>query len=408
MQNLSRVIMEQAQAWVKEIVRQAQAVRTPQDLVALEDQVHQASRRLACSVYQQVSQIKVQHSPPPKTCPTCGHARRHKGERRRAYLTRMGNIDVTGVYWYCPVCRTGQHAADHWFSQSISPDLHRQVVLLGTALASFQKAEAVCRTILQVPISDETIRTLCLRTGRQVRTAGPRPRPIDDGQTLLGSCDGTMIHTRQDGWRELRAYQYCYGEHRHGGAFLESARTFVPRLRQAAIALKAKQADALFWVSDAAAWIDKGVAVQLPTAIRIVDLWHARQHVYQAAEALFGPGSSTGRAWAERYARLLRTDGASGLLRHLNRIHYRTAAKRKALAGLIGFLERHATHMDYPTYERAGWPISSGPMESFCKQLGGRLKGPGMRWSIRNVTPMAALVSLWANDEWETYWNQVA
>jgi len=31
-----------------------------------------------------------------------------------------------------------------------------------------------------------------------------------------------------------------------------------------------------------------------------------------------------------------------------------------------------------------------------------------MRWSIRNVTPMAALVSLWANDEWETYWNQVA
>jgi len=92
----------------------------------------------------------------------------------------------------------------------------------------------------------------------------------------------------------------------------------------------------------------------------------------------------------------------------LNRIHYRTAAKRKALAGLIGFLERHATHMDSPTYERAGWPISSGPMESFCKQLGGRLKGPGMRWSIRNVTPMAALVSLWANDEWETYWNQVA
>jgi len=39
-------------------------------------------------------------------------------------------------------------------------------------------------------------------------------------------------------------------------------------------------------------------------------------------------------------------------------------------------------------------------MESFCKQLGLRLKGPGMRWSTSSIDPMAALVSRWALDNW--------
>jgi len=50
--------------------------------------------------------------------------------------------------------------------------------------------------------------------------------------------------------------------------------------------------------------------------------------------------------------------------------------------------------MDYPRYRREGIPISSGPMESTCKQLGLRLKGPGMRWREDNLTPMATLISL--------------
>ena len=47
-------------------------------------------------------------------------------------------------------------------------------------------------------------------------------------------------------------------------------------------------------------------------------------------------------------------------------------------------------------------------MKSFCKHLGPRLKGPGMRWKTTNVTPMATLVSLWANDQWQNYWKQSA
>jgi len=44
-------------------------------------------------------------------------------------------------------------------------------------------------------------------------------------------------------------------------------------------------------------------------------------------------------------------------------------------------------------------------MESYCKQLGGRLKGPGMRWNQVSVNPIASLVTLWVDGRWDTYWN---
>jgi len=42
-----------------------------------------------------------------------------------------------------------------------------------------------------------------------------------------------------------------------------------------------------------------------------------------------------------------------------------------ALAALLTFLRRNSDRMDYPRYERAGGPISNGPMESFASDWGG-------------------------------------
>jgi hypothetical protein len=78
--------------------------------------------------------------------------------------------------------------------------------------------------------------------------------------------------------------------------------------------------------------------------------------------------------------------------------NYRKLEQQTAVLALIRFLEKHADRLDYPAYEAAGLPISSGPMESFCKQIGLRMKGPGMHWAVRHVTPMALLVSRWSLD----------
>jgi len=70
-------------------------------------------------------------------------------------------------------------------------------------------------------------------------------------------------------------------------------------LRRAAIALRAKRAKRIFFVSDAAEWIEKGVSTHLPTAIQIVDIWHAYQHVHEASRTIHGEGTRKAASWAD-------------------------------------------------------------------------------------------------------------
>ena len=62
--------------------------------------------------------------------------------------------------------------------------------------------------------------------------------------------------------------------------------------------------------------------------------------------------------------------------------------------------------MDYPTYRADGLSIGSGPIESACKRLvGGRLKGPGMRWNAPGADAILALRITWLNGDWHDLWK---
>jgi hypothetical protein len=52
-------------------------------------------------------------------------------------------------------------------------------------------------------------------------------------------------------------------------------------------------------LGDGAAWIWRLVAEHFPTAVQIVDMWHAREHVWKVARAVFGPGTPEASNWAE-------------------------------------------------------------------------------------------------------------
>ena len=406
MDEMTKEIMSSVQAWVKDLLGEAEKVGTRAGAEALETRVRTEGLRLLGRLWEGLLQHVVDRQQEARVCPHCGQRRRHKGVRTRGLVSSVGAVRLRGPYWYCPACHTGAHALDALAPESASGVALELVCLLGTSLASFAKASRVCEKALGIRLDEATVRTWCLAAGRRVLEAPPMPPAVPEQADLVGSCDGTMINTRQDGWRELKAYQFEHAAGRHAGAYLESAEAFMPRIRQAAIAMKASRARRITWLADAAEWIDRGITVQLPMAKRIVDFWHACQHLHEAARKIFGEGTPEAERWARRYGEELRRDGARVVCHSLRRARYKDPARQKALDALLGFLRRHADQMDYPTYERFGYPISSGPMESFCKQLGQRLKGPGMRWSIPNVSPMAALVCLWTQDEWDKYWRK--
>jgi hypothetical protein len=92
------------------------------------------------------------------------------------------------------------------------------------------------------------------------------------------------------------------------------------------------------------------------------------------------------------------------VLTHLNWLgaHYPSPVVQEKLT----YLQKREAHMQYPTYQQAGWPIGSGSVESANKVVvEARLKGAGMRWGRQNVNPMLVLRNAVCNRHWNQTWT---
>jgi len=81
-------------------------------------------------------------------------------------------------------------------------------------------------------------------------------------------------------------------------------------------------------------------------------------------------------------------------------------ALRPTLAPILPYCQHNAARMHYGTYRHQGYFIGSGAIESAGKPLAaGRLKGPGMRWTVAEVNALLKLRCLFLDQSWQTYWD---
>src|SRR5262249_28944354 len=152
----------------------------------------------------------------------------------------------------------------------------------------------------------------------------------------------------------------------------------------------------------------KQVAVQLPGAQGVLDIFHALEHVGACANAVYGEGSEEARRWRDRGREALLSAGLPGIeaLITASRARVRAARKREALEALRGYFSRQKEHLGYAERLGSGRSIGSGLVEGSCKQvIGRRLKQTGARWTIRRANRMATLCCALHGDTWKPYWD---
>lgn len=388
--------------WVKTLARKIPMLHSDADVQELEVALRDGGRVILQKIMQTMLQSAIDaRQEESRLCPVCQGRRRHQGVRSRKLLSSVGELSVQGVYWKCPFGHGCEHSADTLVGETMTRLMRGMVCLLGVSLASFDKAELVARRILGFKVDDDTIRRLCQREGWEaLRQQDQPPEPVKEGDDLVGSCDGTSVNTRETQWREIKAFRFEHAGGRYGGAYLERVNEFVPHMLKAAGRLGADRAGRRLFLSDSATWIIDAVKERMAGWTHIADYWHACQHLFPAGETLYGKDEPRARKWSRYWCRRLRSRGARVVEDRLCSLalYYKDLTHQRAVLDLAAFLRRHAGRMDYPAYEKQGWTISSGPMESFCKQIGLRMKGPGMRWNVGNVSPMASLVSRWSLD----------
>ena len=158
-------------------------------------------------------------------------------------------------------------------------------------------------------------------------------------------------------------------------------------------------------LGDGAAWIWNFADEHAPDAIQIVDIFHAKQHVFDAAKAIYGPGSDLAAQWG----RIRRGELDRGRIDLVIEELARHAGHCAEAARNIGYFQNNRARMDYPRFREQGLCVSTGVVEGGCKSLiGARLKRGGMHWSVSGANSIIALRCSVHSNRFDDYWERRA
>jgi hypothetical protein len=439
------IIQELAEVFVAELTRAAPALLRS-DLAGIERQVQVIGRRVLGRVVEQV--VAVRAAAEARCIPDCEACqrpmRRVDGARPRHLQGLVGDYTLARAYVVCDQCHQGRAPLDAVLgigSGALSPGLARVACRAGIE-GSFGEGTSVLQETLGVDVPPEAIRRITEGIGAVAEAAqqaavargqrGAEPIPaaavVAGGAVLVVEVDGCQVHL-DDAWHEMKVgvvgplgpatrldeqtgrrtllpgpASYCAG--------LEAAEVFWYRVYAAACqrGLGTRVVSRVVVLGDGADWIwhyaARFLGVGRVEVIEIVDLYHAWQHLWTIAHAVFGTGTADAVAWAAARKRDLLTAGAPAILTALAALAPAAETAAEEVRKAVAYFTTHAARMDYPTFMAQQLPIGSGAVESACKTLiEAREKGAGMRWSRPGAQHVATLRAVHRSDEWEAFWQ---
>lgn len=390
--------------------------------------------------------------PPPaadqRTIPcACGCHARYRELRSKPVLTAVGKVEVSRPYYLCSHCHSGQFPADVELdieNTEFSPGVRRMQAVVGlevpfdhgrqqmklladlevTTKAVERTAEAVGENIA-VGEQEEIQRALQLDLPMVVGQAVPilyvqmdgTGVPVVNKETVgrQGKTPGQPSHTRevklgcvftqtafdQEGYpiRDLHSTTYT-------GA-IETAEEFGKRIYVEAWKRGWSRAEKKVVMGDGAEWIWNLAEQHFPGAVQIVDLYHARQHLWDLARKLHPNDEASQKAWIKAHQRRLLDQGKiEKLVVSLRSIDSGNPEVADKIRTEADYFERNTQRMRYPEFRRQHLFVGSGVIEAGCKTvIGSRLKQSGMFWTVRGANAIIALRCCHLNGRFEDYWD---
>jgi hypothetical protein len=156
-------------------------------------------------------------------------------------------------------------------------------------------------------------------------------------------------------------------------------------------------------LGDAAPWIWNLADEQLPGAIQIVDVFHAKSHLWDVAKAIYGAGSDLAEQWAKKRRDELDQGKLHAVLAAL-RVH---ADSNEEARKCLHYVIRNRHRMRYPKFRAQGLCTSTGVVEAGCKTaIGTRCKRAGMHWTVAGADAIIALRCCKLSGRFEDFWER--
>ena len=403
------------------------AMAEPRSLADLEQQTLQTLKTVGATLLTRLCALLRPAYPPVQVpCAWCGQAQ-YQRTRAAQVLTLLGAIQIERAYYLCASCHHGHAPLDQQLeicAGSISRQLAGVLALLG-AHGPFAEAANLLEQTTLVTVCPNTIKAVTETLGQaleaheqQTVDAAWQPQPVlpapptEQPERLYLSLDGVLVHTHEDGWKELKlgsAYTtttspgttaeevVIRAQEQSYVANMAAPAAFGKHLWVEAVRRGVLQARAVVVIGDGAHWIWNLAAEHVPQAVQIVDWYHASQYIWNVAKAVYGEGTPLATAWAK--ARLSELwDGQIETVLAAFRAH---AARGAVVQAAISYYTNNQARMQYPHYRAKGYQIGSGTIERGCTHvIAARLKQAGMIWTSAGVRRMATVRTWLKSGRW--------
>ncbi len=163
-------------------------------------------------------------------------------------------------------------------------------------------------------------------------------------------------------------------------------------------------------LGDGAPWIWTLATEHFPAAVQIVDLYHAKEHVWDVAHAVFGTGTTQATAWATAACSLLEqghTEALVAAISALPAIAPEPGQAHSVPERAVDYFTSNAERMRYPLFRAQGMHLGSGIAEAACKTIvGTRAKRAGMRWTPEGIDALLPVRTAVLNRTYNRLWKQ--
>ena len=377
----------------------------------------------------------------------CGQQARYRELRSKPVLTAVGEVEILRPYYLCPHCHEGQFPADEELDivdTEFSPGVRRMQALVGQD-ASFDHGREQMKRLAGLEVTTKSVERVAESIGadiarheqeeidRAVQLDLPmilgEPVPIlyiqMDGTGVpvvkkettgrKGKLDGLPAHTRevklgcvftQTKW-DKEGYPIRDPDSTTYTGAIENAEQFGKRLYVEAWKRGWSHAEKKVVIGDGAEWIWNLAKEHFPGAIEIVDLFHARQHLWDLARLLYPNDTKRRNTWIGLHQkRWLDKGKIAKLVASLHSIQTPDADLARKIRNEADYFDTNAARMNYPKFRKQHLFVGSGVIEAGCKTVvGHRLKRSGMFWTVKGANSILALRCSHLNGRFEDYWE---
>jgi hypothetical protein len=416
------------------------------DLEATEMALRSARHHAGATALSQLLQFPVPASAQRSIPGSCGHPAGYQELRSKPVLTAVGEVTISRPYYLCAHCHRGQFPADSELdiaNTEFSPGVRRMQAVVGQQ-APFDQGRQQLKLLADVEVTTKAVERTAEAIGEEIaardqaaiRRAMPWDLPIIVGEAISilyvqvdgtgvpavkketvgrqGKTEGQPAHTReaklgcvftQTTW-DHEGYALRDPDSTTYVGAIETAEEFGKRIYLEAWKRGWPRAEKKVFMGDGSEWIWNIADQHFPSATQIVDLYHARQHLWDVARKLYPNQEAEQRRWMMVHQDLWDEGKIEDLVPALRAIDSSNPELIDKIRIEAGYFENNAERMRYPKFRSQHLFVGTGVIEAGCKALiGSRCKQSGMFWTVRGANAILALRCCQFNGRFEDYWE---